>query len=163
MAQAIEALLASDSVSPISAFNESSAALAALEVRVERLEAVGKGSIRTFKNNESTTGARSLMQIAERFSNDNSSHHLPSSAKVLAPLPDRRLTPSEADGLLTTPAVAKALGLASPSALTNWIGRQQGNGIGALYRGYRLRGKGLLPAGINLGWLWEQASDLPHN
>ena len=71
------------------------------------------------------------------------------------PLPDRRLTPAEAAGLLTTPEVAKALGLASQSALTNWIARQAGNGVGAVYRGYRLRGKALLPGGQKPGWLWE--------
>lgn len=76
---------------------------------------------------------------------------------AIGPLPDRRLTPAEAEGLLTTPEVAQALGLASQSALTNWIARQGGNGVGAVYRGHRLRGKALLPGGQKPGWLWEPA------
>jgi len=137
VAQAIEALLASDSASPTTAFSESSAALAVQLAVIEQ-----------------------RLQILEQLS-PVPEQPLSLSSEAL-PLPERRLTAAEAEGLLTTPAVAKALGLASPSALTNWIGRQQGNGIGAVYRGYRLRGKGLLPAGMSAGWLW-QAADLPHN
>lgn len=78
-----------------------------------------------------------------------------------APLPERRLTPAEAAGLLTTPEVGAALGLASDSALTNWIARQAnkrgGSAVGGIYRGHRLRGKGLLPGGHKPGWLWELA------
>lgn len=77
-----------------------------------------------------------------------------------AALPDRRMTPAEAAGLLTTPEVGAALGLASDSALTNWIsreaGRRGGSAVGAVYRGHRLRGKGLLPGGQKPGWLWER-------
>lgn len=76
------------------------------------------------------------------------------------PLPDRRLTAAEATGLLTTPEVGAALGLSSDSALTNWIARQakiNGSAVGSIYRGHRLRGKGLLPGGQKPGWLWEQA------
>lgn len=75
-------------------------------------------------------------------------------------LPERRLTPAEAAGLLTTPEVGEALGLASDSALTNWISREAskrgGSAVGAIYRGHRLRGKGLLPGGQKPGWLWER-------
>lgn len=75
------------------------------------------------------------------------------------PLPERRLTPAEAEGLLTTPEVGEALGLASDSALTNWIAREAskrgGSAVGGIYRGHRLRGKGLLPGGQKPGWLWE--------
>ena len=74
------------------------------------------------------------------------------------PLPDRRLTPAEATGLLTTPEVGAALGLSSDSALTNWIAREakkNGSAVGGIYRGHRLRGKGLLPGGQKPGWLWE--------
>jgi hypothetical protein len=74
-------------------------------------------------------------------------------------LPQRRLTPSEAAGLLTTPQVGEALGLSSDSALTNWIAREAskrgGSAVGGIYRGHRLRGKGLLPGGQKPGWLWE--------
>ena len=76
------------------------------------------------------------------------------------PLPDRRLTAAEAAGLLTTPEVGAALGLSSDSALTNWIAREakkNGSAVGSIYRGHRLRGKGLLPGGQKPGWLWEQA------
>lgn len=76
------------------------------------------------------------------------------------PLPERRLTPAEAAGLLTTPEVGQALGLASDSALTNWIARETakrgGSAVGGIYRGHRLRGKGLLPGGQKPGWLWER-------
>ncbi len=75
------------------------------------------------------------------------------------PLPERRLTAAEAAGLLTTPEVATALGLGSHSALTNWIAREakkNGSAVGCIYRGHRLRGKGLLPGGQKPGWLWEQ-------
>jgi hypothetical protein len=77
------------------------------------------------------------------------------------PLPERRLTPAEAAGLLTTPELGKALGLSSDSALTNWIAREAskrgGSAVGGIYRGHRLRGKALLPGGQKPGWLWEQA------
>ena len=77
------------------------------------------------------------------------------------PLPERRLTPAEAAGLLTTPEVGKALGLSSDSALTNWIAREaskrDGSAVGGIYRGHRLRGKALLPGGQKPGWLWEPA------
>ena len=77
-----------------------------------------------------------------------------------AELPQRRLTPAEAAGLLTTPEVGAALGLSSDSALTNWIAREakkNGSAVGSIYRGHRLRGKGMLPGGQKPGWLWEQA------
>lgn len=76
------------------------------------------------------------------------------------PLPERRLSPAEAAGLLTTSEVGKALGLASHSALTNWIAREarnNGTAEGRIYRGHRLRGKALLPGGQKPGWLWERA------
>ena len=76
------------------------------------------------------------------------------------PLPQRRLTPAEAAGFLTTPEVAAALDLGGRSALTNWIARQakiNGSAVGSIYRGHRLRGKGLLPGGQKPGWLWDPA------
>jgi len=78
-----------------------------------------------------------------------------------AELPQRRLTAAEAAGLLTTPEVGAALGLSSDSALTNWIAREakkNGSAVGSIYRGHRLRGKGLLPGGQKPGWLWSPAS-----
>jgi plasmid stability protein len=84
---------------------------------------------------------------------------LPAQPGEPLPLPDRRLTPAEAAGLLTTPEVGKALGLSSDSALTNWIAREaskrDGSAVGGIYRGHRLRGKALLPGGQKPGWLWE--------
>ena len=77
-----------------------------------------------------------------------------------AELPQRRLTATEAAGLLTTPEVGTALGLGSHSALTNWIAREakkNGSAVGSIYHDYRLRGKGLLPGGQKPGWLWEPA------
>jgi plasmid stability protein len=86
---------------------------------------------------------------------------LPAQPGEPAPLPERRLTPAEAAGLLTTPEVGKALGLSSDSALTNWIAREAskrgGSAVGGIYRGHRLRGKALLPGGQKPGWLWEPA------
>ena len=86
---------------------------------------------------------------------------LPAQPGEPLPLPDRRLTPAEAAGLLTTPEVGKALGLSSDSALTNWIAREAskrgGSAVGGIYRGHRLRGKALLPGGQKPGWLWELA------
>ena len=75
-----------------------------------------------------------------------------------AGLPQRRLTPAEAAGLLTTPEVGAALGLKSCSSITNWIAREdkKNGAVGLIYRGHRLRGKGLLPGGQKPGWLWEQ-------
>ena len=84
---------------------------------------------------------------------------LPAQPAEPLPLPERRLTAAEAAALLTTPELAKALGLGSHSALTNWIAREakkNGSAVGSIYRGHRLRGKGLLPGGQNPGWLWEQ-------
>ena len=83
---------------------------------------------------------------------------LPAKPGENLPLPERRLTAAEAAGLLTTPEVGAALDLGSHSALTNWIARQakiNGSAVGSIYRGHRLRGKGLLPGGQKPGWLWE--------
>ena len=83
---------------------------------------------------------------------------LPAQPGEPLPLPERRLTAAEAAALLTTPELAKALGLRSDSALTNWIAREakkNGSAVGSIYRGHRLRGKGLLPGGQKPGWLWE--------
>lgn len=78
----------------------------------------------------------------------------------VAPLPDRRLTPDEAAGLLTVQQVARALNLRSDASVTNWIAREAerrgGSAVGSDYRGFRLRGKALLPAGSRPGWLWER-------
>lgn len=76
-------------------------------------------------------------------------------AEALQALPDRRLTPAEAEGLLTCPQVAELLQLKTPSSITNWIAR--GNGPGSVYRGWQLVGKGLLPHGQQPGWLFRSA------
>lgn len=73
----------------------------------------------------------------------------------LQALPDRRLTPAEAEGLFTCPQVAELLQLKTASSITNWIAR--GNGPGAVYRGWQLVGKGLLPHGQQPGWLFRSA------
>lgn len=84
-------------------------------------------------------------------------------AVPLDPLPERRLTVAEAEGLLTLPQVADALGLASGSAITNWIARQRDKTgrvpVGGVYRGFRLRGMGQLPYAHGPGWLWEPFED----
>lgn len=78
------------------------------------------------------------------------------------PFPERRLTPEEADGLFTLPAIALELGLGSGgSSITNWIARQaKARGgdapLGSVYRGWRLRGKALLPGGQKPGWLFDR-------
>lgn len=79
----------------------------------------------------------------------------PSAPAPLKALPDRRLTPGEAEGLLTCPQVAELLKLKTPSSITNWIAR--GNGPGSVYRGWQLVGKGLLPHGQQPGWLFRSA------
>jgi hypothetical protein len=80
----------------------------------------------------------------------------------LAPLAERRLTPEEAAGLLPLPDLAEALGLAGGSAITNWIAREAakraGDPVGAIYRGHRLRGKGLLPGAQKPGWLFDRVA-----
>jgi hypothetical protein len=80
----------------------------------------------------------------------------------LAPLPERRLSPDEAAGLVTLPELAESLGLAGGSAVTNWIAREAakrgGDPVGAVYRGHRLRGKGLLPGAQKPGWLFERVA-----
>jgi hypothetical protein len=79
------------------------------------------------------------------------------------PLPERRLTPEEAEGLTTLPAVALELGLGGRgSSITNWISRAaKARGVdvplGSVYRGWRLRGKALLPGGQKPGWLFDRA------
>ena len=143
VAQALELLLAGNSKSPAPALSTDSkpllAALAALEQRVEALE----------------RGHAPEAQPAPKQGPLQWDGH---------PLPDRRLTPAEAEGLFTLPQVAEALGLGGGgSAITNWIAREARklNGevpLGAVYRGWRLRGKGLLPGGQKPGWLWEAAA-----
>ena len=84
-------------------------------------------------------------------------------ASEALPLPERRLTAAEAEGLLPLPQVVEQLGLSGGgSAVTNWIARETiknaGNvPLGAVYRGWRLRGKGLLPGGQKAGWLFDLA------
>ena len=79
------------------------------------------------------------------------------------PLPERRLTAAEAEGLLPLPQVVEQLGLSGGgSAVTNWIARETTKNagsvpLGAVYRGWRLRGKGLLPGGQKAGWLFDSA------
>jgi hypothetical protein len=86
----------------------------------------------------------------------------PAAPAPLDPLPDRRLTPAEAEGLRTVPELVEALGLATGSALTNWIAREAarrgGSAVGAVYRGHRLRGKGLLPGAQKPGWLFDRVA-----
>jgi hypothetical protein len=78
------------------------------------------------------------------------------------PLPERRLTPEEAAGLSTLPAVALDLGLGGRgSSITNWIARQaKARGVdvplGSVSRGWRLRGKALLPGGQKPGWIFDR-------
>lgn len=78
----------------------------------------------------------------------------------VAPLPDRRLTPDEAAQLVTNQQVMQELDLKSDASLTNWIAREAkrrgGSAIGSDYRGFRLRGKGLIPNGPRSVWLWER-------
>jgi hypothetical protein len=80
----------------------------------------------------------------------------------LAPLPERRLSPEESAGLVTLPKLAEALGLSGGSAVTNWIAREAakraGDPVGAIYRGHRLRGKGLLHGAQKPGWLFERVA-----
>ena len=134
VAQAIELLLAApsgqaqDQLAPVS--TEIADLLAALTKRVEALEAERPAAQR----------------------------QAPATQAKESELPQRRLTPAEAAGLLTTPEVGAALDLASDSALTNWIAREaqkNGSAVGSIYKGHRLRGKGLLPGGQKPGWLWE--------
>lgn len=82
----------------------------------------------------------------------------PSSVSVAAsPLPSGRLTPEEAATLLPLPAVARDLGLKSNASITNWIARNGGpEAVGKEFRGWRLRGKGLLPDALTPGWLFER-------
>jgi len=97
-------------------------------------------------------------------------HHLPHGPAALAAsapppkqmnqleaLPDRRLTPQEAEGLLTGPQLCAALGLASESSFTNWI-RRLGpvEAVGQVFHGHRLLGKGLLPGSAKPIWLWRK-------
>ena len=84
----------------------------------------------------------------------------PVALAAAVPLPDRRLTAAESDGVMTLPEVAKLLGLGGSSAITNWIARgvrkDGGPPIGAVYRGgFQLLGKGLLPNGLKAGWLFR--------
>jgi predicted transcriptional regulator len=84
-------------------------------------------------------------------------------ALELSPFPERRLTPDEAAGLLTGAEVARALGLAEgASTMRDWIAREArrrgGSAIGGIYRGFRLRGKGLLPEAQQTAWLWERVA-----
>jgi hypothetical protein len=73
------------------------------------------------------------------------------------PLPARRLTQEEAATLLPLPAVARELGLKAPSSITNWIARNgHAAAVGKEFRGWRLRGKGLLPDAVTPGWLFER-------
>jgi hypothetical protein len=84
-------------------------------------------------------------------------------ALEVPPFPERRLTPDEARGLLTGAEVARALGLAEgASTMRDWIAREArrrgGSAIGGVYRGFRLRGKGLLPEAQQTAWLWERVA-----
>lgn len=141
VAQAIEALLDGPSAPQTPALSAASpdlsAALAALEQRVQALEQASPAALpeRVVAN----------AQLGE-----------------VVPLPDRRLTPDEAEGLVPLPQVADELGLGGGgSAITNWIAREarsRGGDVplGAVYRGWRLRGKGLLPGGQKPGWLFDR-------
>lgn len=111
--------------------------------------------------------ARSLDQrldaLEARLAALERGHHqsapAPTSAAPAAanPLPARRLTPEEAATLLPLPAVARELGLKSNASITNWIARNgHAAAVGKEFRGWRLRGKGLLPDAITPGWLFER-------
>lgn len=148
MAQAIELLLAApsnqapDRLAPVS--TELAEQLADLAKRLEALEAE-RSAAKPASPKQGTAPSPKQQAAAPQAGE--------------AELPQRRLTPAEAAGLLTTPEVGAALGLSSDSALTNWIARQakiNGSAVGSIYRGHRLRGKGLLPGGQKPGWLWEQ-------
>ncbi len=128
---------------------EPSAALVGLANRVETLERevaqLQAGALRVPRR--------------DRVAPPSPDRVIPAQPGEHAPLPERRLTPDEAVGLLTTPEVSQALGLASDSAITNWIRRQTakrgGSAVGATYRGHRLRGMAQLPGASRPGWLWE--------
>ena len=147
VAQALELLLVGNSKGSTPALSTDSkrlaAALAALEQRVALLEQASPPA--------------PPPALPASFERVITAAHL---GEAL-PLPDRRLTPAEAAGLVTLPQVAEALGLSGGgSAITNWIAREarkRGGEVplGAVYRGWRLRGKGLLPGGQKPGWLWE--------
>lgn len=139
MAQALELLLAGNSKSPAPALSADSSALAeALAALEQRVGALERGQ-----------APEAPLKAPAPTPWDGQ------------PLPDRRLTPAEAEGLVTLPQVTKALGLSGGgSAITNWIARESRKRggeapLGAVYRGWRLRGKGLLPGGQKPGWLWE--------
>ena len=148
VAQALELLLAAPSSQApeqlASASAEIAEQLAALARRLEALEAE-RPAARPASPKQGTAPSPKQGEVTPQAGE--------------AELPQRRLTPAEAAGLLTTPEVGAALGLASCSSITNWIAREnQKNGaVGNIYRGHRLRGKGLLPGGQKPGWLWEQA------
>jgi hypothetical protein len=146
VAQAIEALLSGASKAALSpAVTDLAAALAGLEQRVALLEQASPPA----------------PPPAPPASPDRviTAAHL---GEAL-PLPDRRLTPAEALDLVPLPQVADELGLGGGgSAITNWIAREarsRGGAVplGAVYRGWRLRGKGLLPGGQKPGWLFDRA------
>lgn len=148
MAQALELLLAAPSSQApeqlASASAEIAEQLAALARRLEALEAE-RPAARPASPKQGTAPSPKQGEVTPQAGE--------------AELPQRRLTPAEADGLLTTQQVGDALGLGSHSALTNWIAREakkNGSAVGLIYRGHRLRGKALLPGGQKPGWLWEQ-------
>lgn len=77
------------------------------------------------------------------------------------PLPKRRLTLEEAEGLLVISEVAKAVGVSVP-AVTSWLDRQEGGRPGAVgkeYRGFRLLGMAQLPGGHRPVWLWRRVEE----
>lgn len=135
MAEAIELLLSGNSPAPGPVPQGLAEALAVLEQRVVRLE---QGPPAAAPAAPAEPG-KAVEQVAH--------------AHLLQALPDRRLTPAEAEGLFTCPQVAELLQLKTPSSITNWIAR--GNGPGAVYRGWLLLGKGLLPNAQQPGWLFR--------
>jgi hypothetical protein len=149
VAQAIEALLSGNSKPAAQALDPATpdlaAGLAALEQRVALLEQASPPAAPPAPP-ASPDRVITAAQLGE-----------------VAPLPDRRLTPAEAQGLVPLPQVADELGLGGGgSAITNWIAREarsRGGAVplGAVYRGWRLRGKGLLPGGQKPGWLFDRA------
>lgn len=137
----------------------------------EQLLAGGQANPSSFKQGGLEDVVRRLEVLEQKVAKQGQqSHHLPHGPAALAAsapppkqmnqleaLPDRRLTPQEAEGLLTGPQLCAALGLASESSFTNWI-RRLGpvEAVGQVFHGHRLMGKGLLPGSAKPIWLWRK-------
>jgi len=85
----------------------------------------------------------------------------PTAAALAGPLPQRRLTLQEAEGLMGIAEVAHAVGVRGQS-VTNWMERQPGGrpgAVGQIYRGHFLVGMHQLPHGGRPVWLWRRIED----